>query len=48
VSPTPTGIERPLQLSNREIDPAILAAAMAELDAELGLRVDPPARPPSD
>jgi hypothetical protein len=48
VSPTPTGIERPLQLPDREIDPAILAAAVAELEAELGLRVDPPPRPPSD
>jgi hypothetical protein len=34
-SPTPLGIERPMELPEREIDPEILAAAMAELDAEL-------------
>ena len=35
MSPTPIGIERPLDLPEREIDPDVLAAAIAELDAEL-------------
>jgi hypothetical protein len=45
VSPTPTGIERPLELPDRDIDPELLAAAIAELDAELQLGRDrtPPA-----
>ena len=40
MSPTPIGIERPLDLPEREIDPDVLAAAMAELDAELGMGRD--------
>jgi hypothetical protein len=36
VSPTPIGIERP-ELPEREIDPDVMAAALAELDAELQL-----------
>jgi hypothetical protein len=39
-SQTPIGIERPDDLPEREIDPALLAAAIAELDAELGTRTD--------
>jgi hypothetical protein len=39
-SPTPLGIERPMDLPERDIDPEILAAAMAELDAELRLGRD--------
>jgi hypothetical protein len=39
-SPTPLGIERPMDLPEREIDPEVLAAAMAELDAELRLGRD--------
>jgi hypothetical protein len=39
-SPTPLGIDRPMELPEREIDPEILAAAMAELDAELRLGRD--------
>jgi hypothetical protein len=35
ISPTPTGIERPMDLPERELDPEVMAAAMAELDAEL-------------
>jgi hypothetical protein len=35
VSPTPIGIERPLDLPERDIDPELMAAALAELDAEL-------------
>ena len=34
-SPTPLGIERPMDLPERDIDPEIMAAALAELDAEL-------------
>jgi len=37
LSQTPIGIERPLDLPEREIDPDVLAAAIAELDAELRL-----------
>ena len=37
VSPTPIGIERPMDLPERDIDPEVLAAAIAELDAELRL-----------
>jgi len=40
MSSTPIGIERPLDLPEREIDPDVLAAAMAELDAELGMGRD--------
>jgi hypothetical protein len=40
-SPTPLGIERPMDLPERDIDPEIMAAAMAELDAELRLGRDP-------
>jgi hypothetical protein len=40
VSPTPTGIERPMELPERDIDPEVLAAAVAELDAELRLGHD--------
>ena len=36
VSPTPIGIERP-DLPDRDIDPDVMAAAIAELDAELQL-----------
>ena len=36
ISPTPIGIERP-DLPEREIDPELMAAALAELDAELQL-----------
>jgi hypothetical protein len=46
VSPTPTGIERPMELPERDIDPDVMAAAIAELDAELRLgheRKPPPA-----
>jgi hypothetical protein len=39
-SQTPIGIERPGDLPEREIDPALLAAAIAELDAELAARPD--------
>jgi hypothetical protein len=37
-SQTPIGIDRPDDLPEREIDPALLAAAIAELDAELAAR----------
>jgi hypothetical protein len=40
VSPTPTGIERPTELPERDIDPEVLAAAIAELDAEFRLGHD--------
>jgi hypothetical protein len=40
VSPTPIGIERPMDLPDRDIDPELLAAAIAELDAELRLGHD--------
>jgi hypothetical protein len=40
VSATPIGIERPMDLPEREIDPEVLAAAIAELDAELRLGGD--------
>jgi hypothetical protein len=40
VSPTPIGIERPMDLPERDIDPELLAAAIAELDAELRLGRD--------
>ena len=40
VSPTPIGIERPMELPDRDIDPELLAAAIAELDAELQLDRD--------
>ncbi|HEX6657569.1 MAG TPA: hypothetical protein VF065_05770 [Ilumatobacter sp.] len=40
VSPTPIGIERPMELPDRDIDPELLAAAIAELDAELQLGRD--------
>ncbi|HZB39968.1 MAG TPA: hypothetical protein VE487_03335 [Ilumatobacter sp.] len=46
VSPTPTGIDRPMELPERDIDPEVMAAAIAELDAELRLGEDrnpPPA-----
>jgi hypothetical protein len=45
VSPTPIGIERPMELPDRDIDPELLAAAIAELDAELQIGRDrkPPA-----
>jgi hypothetical protein len=36
ISPTPVGIERP-DLPERDIDPDVMAAAIAELDAELRL-----------
>ena len=40
---TPTGIRRPTpdDLPDHEIDPGLMAAAMAELDAELSHRNDP-------
>jgi hypothetical protein len=41
VSATPIGIERPMQLPESDIDPEIMAAAIAELDAELRLGRDP-------
>jgi hypothetical protein len=37
MAPTPIGIERPLDLPDSDIDPEVLAAAIAELDAELRL-----------
>lgn len=40
MSPTPIGIERPMELPDRDIDPELLAAAIAELDAELQLGRD--------
>ena len=40
VSPTPIGIERPMDLPESDIDPDVLAAAIAELDAELRLGRD--------
>jgi hypothetical protein len=40
VAPTPIGIERPMDLPDNDIDPEVLAAAMAELDAELRLGRD--------
>jgi hypothetical protein len=40
MSPTPIGIARPLDLPERDLDPDVMAAAFAELDAELGLGHD--------
>jgi hypothetical protein len=40
VAPTPIGIERPMDLPDSDIDPEVLAAAIAELDAELRLGRD--------
>jgi hypothetical protein len=40
VAPTPIGIERPMDLPDHDIDPEVLAAAIAELDAELRLGRD--------
>ena len=40
VAPTPIGIERPMDLPESDIDPEVLAAAIAELDAELRLGRD--------
>jgi len=40
VSPTPIGIERPMDLPDSDIDPEVLAAAIAELDAELRIGRD--------
>jgi hypothetical protein len=40
LSPTPIGIERPMDLPDSDIDPEVLAAALAELDAEMRLGRD--------
>jgi hypothetical protein len=40
VAQTPIGIERPMDLPDSDIDPEVLAAAIAELDAELRLGRD--------
>jgi len=40
VTPTPIGIERPLELPDSDIDPDVMAAALAQLDAELQLGRD--------
>jgi hypothetical protein len=40
VSPTPIGIERPLELPDSDIDPDVMAAALAQLDADLQLGRD--------
>ena len=40
VAPTPIGIDRPMDLPDSDIDPELLAAAVAELDAELRLGRD--------
>jgi hypothetical protein len=40
ISATPIGIERPMDLPDGDIDPEVLAAAIAELDAELQLNRD--------
>lgn len=40
MSPTPIGIERPMDLPDGDIDPDVMAAALAELDAELQLGRD--------
>jgi len=37
ISPTPLGIDRPMELPDGDMDPEVLAAAIAELDAELQL-----------
>jgi hypothetical protein len=40
LSATPIGIERPMELPESDIDPEVMAAAIAELDAELRLGRD--------
>jgi hypothetical protein len=40
LSATPIGIERPMELPESDIDPDVMAAAIAELDAELRLGRD--------
>jgi hypothetical protein len=37
MSPTPIGIDRPMELPDGDLDPDLMAAALAELDAELQL-----------
>ena len=47
LAPTPTGLNRPRldDLPDREMDPSLVAAAMAELDAELGRATFPGINP---